>query len=239
VISEDHASLLPGVDRRAYVWRFVLDEGARPTETTITRAIVRSRRQWSYPRRRRRSTPHCPDTLAALPWLGAARRTGARARGASLNLPETRIVTATEGDAYGLERTDGVALEDWNADVSLLTGMAAAQIMIDGRVGILRTMPPAASTDVEEFRSQTVALGLPWTTDAAYGDYLRLDRSPAALAVREYAAGLFRGAGYATFDGELPEQRTQAAIGAPPHDRSPATRGRQMVAGDLPCSRER
>uniref|UniRef100_UPI000565509C RNB domain-containing ribonuclease n=1 Tax=Microbacterium sp. B24 TaxID=95616 RepID=UPI000565509C len=48
VISEDHASLLPGVDRRAYVWRFVLDEGARPTETTITRAIVRSRRQWSY-----------------------------------------------------------------------------------------------------------------------------------------------------------------------------------------------
>lgn len=218
VISEDHASLLPGVDRRAYVWRFVLDEGARPTETTITRAIVRSRRQWSYSEAQEAiDAGAAPATLAALPWFGAARAERERERGgASLNLPETRIVTATEGDAYGLERADGVALEDWNADVSLLTGMAAAQIMIDGRVGILRTMPPAASTDVEEFRSQTVALGLPWTTDVAYGDYLRsLDRSPAALAVREYAAGLFRGAGYATFDGELPEQRTQAAIGAP------------------------
>ena len=48
VLSEGAASLLPGVDRRAYVWRFELDEGARPVETTLTRAVVRSRAQWSY-----------------------------------------------------------------------------------------------------------------------------------------------------------------------------------------------
>jgi hypothetical protein len=30
------------------VWRFELDEGARPVETTLTRAVVRSRAQWSY-----------------------------------------------------------------------------------------------------------------------------------------------------------------------------------------------
>ena len=34
-------------------------------------------------------------------------------------------------------------LEDWNAQISLLTGMDAAQLMLDGQVGILRTMPPA------------------------------------------------------------------------------------------------
>jgi len=119
------------------------------------------------------------------------------------------------GDDYALERSYGVPLEDWNADISLLTGMAAADLMIRGRVGILRTMPPARGEDVEEFRAQTVALGMPWHADVAYGDYLRsLDRSPAARAVREYAAGLFRGAGYVAFDGDLPAQTTQAAIGA-------------------------
>ncbi len=216
VLSENAASLLPGRDRRAYVWRFVLDDGARPTETTITRAIVRSRRQWSYPEAQDAiDAGTAPPTLAALAWFGAARAERERERGgASLNLPETRIVSRDD-TGYTLERSYGVPLEDWNADVSLLTGMAAADIMIRGRVGILRTMPPARPDDVEEFRAQTVALGMPWHADVAYGDYLRgLDRSPAARAVREYAAGLFRGAGYAAFDGDLPAQTVQAAIGA-------------------------
>jgi len=67
VLSEDAASLLPGKDRRAYVWRFMLDDGARPLETTITRAIVRSRRQWSYPQAQAAiDAGTAPPTLAAL-----------------------------------------------------------------------------------------------------------------------------------------------------------------------------
>lgn len=219
VLSEDAASLLPDRDRRAFVWRFVLDDGARPVETTLTRAVVRSRRQWSYPDAQRAiDRGDAPSTLLAMSWFGGARADRERERGgASLNPPETRIVTAgAQDDAYGLERDDGVPLEDWNADVSLLTGMAAARIMLDGRVGILRTMPAADPADVEEFRAQTFALGMPWHPDVAYGDYLRgLDRTPTAQVVREYAAGLFRGAGYVAFDGELPDQTLQAAIGAP------------------------
>ena len=198
-LSDDAASLLPGRDRRAYVWRFVLDGGARPTETTLTRAVVRSRQQWSYVDAQRAiDSGDAPGTLLGLPWFGAARADRERERGgASLNLPETRVVATPDDRGYALERSDGVPLEDWNADVSLLTGMAAAQIMIDGAVGILRTMPPAGAGDLEAFRAQTVALGMPWAPGVAYGDYLRgLDRSPAARAVREYAATLFRGAGY-------------------------------------------
>lgn len=216
VLSEDAASLLPQQDRRAFVWRFVLDEGARPVETTLTRAIVRSRRQWSYEEAQRAiDDGSAPPSLAAMPWFGAQRAARERERGgASLNLPESRIVA--EGDGYRLERSEGVPLEDHNAHVSLLTGMAAAEIMLRGGVGILRTMPPAAAEDVAEFRAQTVALGLPWHPDTPYGEYLRaLDRSPAARAVKEYAAGLFRGAGYAAFDGEVPDETEQAAIGAP------------------------
>lgn len=216
VLSEDAASLLPGVDRRAYVWRFELDSGARPVTTTLTRAIVRSRAQWSYDDAQRAiDAGDAPETLRAMPWFGRQRTERERERGgASLNTPEARIVR--DGDGFGVVRGYGVPLEDWNAHVSLLTGMAAAEIMVRGGVGILRTMPPADADDVAEFRAQTVALGLPWDPEVAYGDYLRgLDRSPAARAVTEYAAGLFRGAGYVAFDGDLPDNVEQAAIGAP------------------------
>ncbi|MBM7463614.1 RNB domain-containing ribonuclease [Microbacterium dextranolyticum] len=216
VISEHAASLLPGVDRRAYVWRFVLDDGARPVETTLTRAVVRSVRQWSYVEAQAAiDDATAPESLRSLVWFGSERAARERERGgASLNIPEARIVV--DGDGYRLELEAEVPLEDANAQVSLLTGMAAADIMLRGRIGILRTMPPAAPDDIARFRAQTVALGLPWRTDVPYGEYLQsLDRSPAARAVREYAGGLFRGAGYASFDGEPPAQTDQAAIAAP------------------------
>lgn len=220
VLSEGAASLLPGTDRRAYVWRFVLDDGARPLETTLRRAIVRSREQWSY-RDAQAAIDEgtAPDSLAAMPWFGEQRTERERERGGvSLNLPEAEIIPEPNG--YRIERSLGVPLEDWNAHVSLLTGMAAAEIMLRGGVGILRTMPPADPADVAEFRARTIMLGLPWRLDVTYGDYLRaLPRTPQARAVKEYAARLFRGAGYAVLDSGAddspPEDTMQSAIGAP------------------------
>jgi len=217
VISEEAASLLPDQDRRAFVWRFVLDDGARPLETTLRRAVIRSRAQWSYVDAQAViDAGTAPPSLDALAWFGPLRlEREAERGGASLNVPETRIVADDGG--HRLERDAPLAIEDWNAQVSLLTGMAAADIMLEGRVGILRTMPAAEADDVAAFRAQTVALGIPWPADVSYGDYLRgLDRdSPAALAILDAAAGLFRGAGYAAFDGAPPADPLQAAIGAP------------------------
>lgn len=216
VLSEGVASLLPDRDRRAFVWRFELDEGARPVTTTLVRAVVRSRAQWSYDDAQAAiDAGTAPESLAALAWFGHERAERERDRGgASLNLPETRVVA--DGDHYRIEQSDGVPLEDWNAHVSLLTGMAAAEIMVRGKIGILRTMPPADPASIDAFRTQTVALGLPWDAGVPYGDYLRrLGHGSVERAVREYAAGLFRGAGYVAFDGTVPADITQAAIGAP------------------------
>src|SRR5690606_7153657 len=47
-ISEDAGSLLPGLDRSAYVWTFELDADARLTKTGLARARVRSRAQHDY-----------------------------------------------------------------------------------------------------------------------------------------------------------------------------------------------
>lgn len=217
VISEDAASLLPGRDRRAFVWRFVLDDGARLVQATLRRAVIRSREQWSYVDAQAAiDVGTAPPSLEALSWFGPLRLAREAERGgASLNVPETRIVA--EDGGYRLERDAPLAIEEWNAQVSLLTGMTAADIMLRGRVGILRTMPAAEADDLAAFRAQTVALGIPWPADVPYGDYLRgLERdSPAALAILDAAAGLFRGAGYVTFDGTPPADPLQAAIGGP------------------------
>jgi exoribonuclease R len=217
ILSENAASLLPNVDRRAFVWRFVLDEGARPTGTTLRRAVIRSRAQWSYVDAQKAiDGGTAPASLTALAWFGPQRSEREAERGgASLNVPDTRIVAESGG--YRLERDAPLPVEDWNAQVSLLTGMAAADIMLRGGVGVLRTMPAADPDDVAAFRAQTVALGIPWRLDVAYGDYLRtLDREdPATLAILAAAAGLFRGAGYVSFDGPPPADPLQSAIGAP------------------------
>lgn len=216
VLSEDAASLLPDRDRRAFVWRFELDAGARPAAVTLARGVIRSRAQWSYvDAQAALGRGDAPETIQHLLWFGdeRARRESERG-GASLNLPEIRVVATPEG--YDLQADEGVPLEDANAQVSLLTGMAAAEIMLAGKVGILRTMPPASEEDVAAFRAQTVGLGVPWHPDVPYGDYLRdLPRTPVGRAIREQAAGLFRGAGYTVLDGEIPDLVTQAAIAAP------------------------
>jgi exoribonuclease R len=139
-----------------------------------------------------------------------------RARGgASLNLPEV-LIDRIDGHYTATRRTQ-LPVEGWNAELSLLTGMEAATIMLAGKVGILRTMPPAEPDAIDRFRHQTRALGNPWSPTQPYGDYLAsLDGSnPQHLAILHAAGSLFRGAGYTPFDGELPANTTQAAVGAP------------------------
>ena len=217
VISEGAGSLLPGQVRRAFVWQFSLDRDGAVRSTALGRALVRSRRQWSYEEAQKAlDKGTAPPALAPLPAIGAALIAQEAARGgASLNAPDQEIVLTPDG--YGIERRMPLPIEDWNAQISLLTGMAAARIMLDGGVGILRTMPPADDQAVAAFRRDTELLGLPWAEGVDYGEYLRtLDRSqPKALAVLQAAAALFRGAGYEAFDGAPPAQPTQAALAAP------------------------
>jgi exoribonuclease R len=95
--------------------------------------------------------------------------------------------------------------------------MAAAGIMLEAGIGILRTMPAPDEEAFRSFRIQTVALGLPWPEHVPYGEYLRtLDPAhPRAAAVLQAATALFRGAGYVVMDGEAPADPVQAAIAAP------------------------
>ena len=206
VLSEDRVSLLPDVDRSAHLWTFELDEAGAVTSTRLERAIVRSRAKLSYPEAQARIDGDGGDMLGLLREVGLARIEQERARGgASLNVPDEEIVRTADG-GYALERRRLLPVEEWNAQLSLMTGMAAAELMLEARVGILRTMPAPTAERIAAFRAQTEALGRPWPSSIGYGEYLRgLGRDdPASLAIMQAAAGLFRGAGYVAMDGTAP-----------------------------------
>ena len=106
--------------------------------------------------------------------------------------------------------------ERWNAQISLLTGIAAAALMLDGRVGLLRTLPPPDPEAVASLRRSALALGLAWPEQTAYGDVVSaLDPAqPAAAALLVLATRLLRGAAYTAFDGSPPEQPLHSAVAA-------------------------
>jgi exoribonuclease R len=215
-LSEDKASLLPDVDRPALVWTFDLDSAGAVSAFRLERALIRSRAKLDYVATQASLDRGEDSPASLLPVIGALRIEQERMRGgASLNLPDEEVVRAPDG-TYAIERRSPLAVEDWNAQLSLMTGMAAASLMLDANVGVLRTMPQPDEKSFETFRHQTEALGRPWTT-GRYGDYLReLDREdPLTLPILEAAASLFRGAGYVVFDGTAPADAMQAAIGAP------------------------
>ncbi len=216
-ISEGAASLLPNQARSAYVWTFALDSAAAVTSTTLERARVRSRRRYSYEEAQGMlDAGTAEESLTLLREVGTLRVALERDRGgASLNRPDEEI-TVTDGQ-YTLTRRAPHPVENWNAQLSLMTGMAAATIMLDGRIGILRTMPAPSTETLETFRRQVAALGCPWPAGQPYGEFLRsLDHSdPAGLAATHAAVSLFRGAGYTAFDGDLPADVIQAAVAAP------------------------
>ena len=212
VLSEGAASLLPGEDRPAVLWRLQLDADGELTSVDVRRSVVRSRAQLDYPS----FATTGGERVALLQQVGELRQARERDRGGvSLPVPEQELERT--GDKWELRYRAPLPVEGWNAQLSLLTGMAAARLMLDAKVGLLRTMPPPDPHTVHTLRRSALALGVDWPEQAAYADVIRgLDASkPAHAAVLRLASVLFRGASYVAFDGTPPEQPMQSAVAAP------------------------
>jgi exoribonuclease R len=209
VLSEGAASLLPGQWTPAVLWTLDIDAAGELVSTDVARAQVRSAAQHTYA-----DVP--ADVATLLREVGERRLAVERARGGvRLAVPAQEVVQ--EGDGWTVRYEAPLPTEEWNAQVSLLTGVAAAELMLRAGVGILRTQPPPSDRALDRLRRQARALGVTWPQDASYAEFVRgLDaRLPAHAAVLEEATGIGAGAGYTVFDGTPPEAPEHFAVAAP------------------------
>ncbi len=223
-LSEGAASLLPDERRPAVLWTIALDATGEVTDVTLDRAWVRSVARLDYPGVQADVTAGTMHpSIALLPDVGKLRQGLARQRHAlTLDLPDVEIVPTDGTGRWNLVLRALTDVESWNAEISLLTGMCAARIMLDGGVGILRTLPDPSDKQVIELRRATAALGIPWPAGVAPGDVVaQLDPAePRQAAFLEYAVKLLRGADYHPFDRDAadhqnPERTGHAGIGSP------------------------
>ena len=217
VLGEGAASLLPDQVRPALLWRLDLDARGELTTIDVRRALVRSRSRLDYATvQSALDDGTAGPVLELLRVIGTHRQALARERDAvDLPTPEQEVVL----DAHGrpsLELRAQLPCEGWNAQISLLTGIAAAGLMLRGGVGLLRTLPPADPEAVTALRRSALALGVDWPEGMPYGDVVSaLDPMvPAHAALLTLATRLLRGAGYTAFDGEPPAQPLHSAVAA-------------------------
>jgi len=214
VISEGAASLLPDQVCPALLWTIKVDHTGEGTEVEVVRARVRSRDKLDYLTVQRAiDDGSAEEPLMLLKEIGELRLAREASRGGvSLPLPEQEI--SVSGDRWSLEFRGQLPTEQWNAQISLLTGMAAASLMVYGRVGLLRTLPPPRPRDVQRLHRTARALNIDWPAEMLYPDFIRsLDPAqPTHAAMIVASARLMRGSGYVSFVGEVPEQPEHAAL---------------------------
>ncbi|GGZ94451.1 ribonuclease R [Streptomyces spiroverticillatus] len=237
LLSEGAASLLPDQTCPALLWRIDLDADGGAVATDVRRALVRSRAKLDYEGVQRQiDNGTAEEPLALLRDIGRLREEQERARGGiSLNVPEQEIALAD--GAYRLAYRTPLPADGWNAQISLLTGMAAAELMTKAGNGILRTLPAAPDGAVARLRRTARALRIDWPHHTSYADVVRrLDpANPAHAAFLQECTSLLRGAGYTVFTGgQEPEQALHAAVAAPyTHCTAPLRRLVDRYAGEL------
>ncbi|MBC2906950.1 RNB domain-containing ribonuclease [Streptomyces cupreus] len=237
LLSEGAASLLPGQTRPAALWTIDLDAYGRPLAVDVRRSLVRSRAKLDYAGVQREiDDGTAEEPLALLAEIGRLREGLEVDRGGiSLAVPEQEIVERDGG--YELTYRAPLPVDGWNAQISLLTGMAAADLMLGYGTGVLRTLPAAPDGAVARLRRTAHALHIDWPHHVSYAALVRsMDpRVPHHAAFLQECTTLLRGAGYTVFrDGDLPDIVTHSAVAAPyAHCTAPLRRLADRFASEL------
>jgi exoribonuclease R len=213
-----------------------VDEDGEGTDVRVERALVRSRAKLDYQGVQKQVDAGTADAMIGLLGeVGELRKKREAARGGVfLPLPEQEIDVRDDAWTLGFRRM--LPVEEWNAQISLLTGMAAASLMVYGGVGLLRTLPPPDSRDVQRLHRTAKALGIDWPAELLYPDFIRsLDPRRAKHAAMVVACTrLLRGSGYVGFNGEPPAQPEHAALASEyAHVTAPLRRLADRYAGEV------
>ena len=226
-LSQGAASLLPEQDRPAILFRFDVDPAGDLTATDVRRAFVRSRAQLTYAQvvehvnggERLFAKEAWADGLTAMRRFGELRQAVEAARGGvSIPLVDQHVTNLSARRlGYALEFETPKDSEEWNEQVSLLTGHAAALLMLQAKVGLVRVMGPPDPEALDAFRRAAPALGFRWPREMSYPDFIRsLDLAhPCITPLLWQARRVNRGADYLAFDGEVPADPLHHALAMP------------------------
>jgi exoribonuclease R len=235
-LSEGAASLLPGELRRALLWTIDLDGSGEERAVDVRRAVVRSADRLDYGGAQAAiDGGTADDRLMLLAEVGELRKQQEVDRGGiSLPIPEQEIVE--DAGHFRLGYRVPLPVESWNEQISLLTGMAAAGLMLHAEIGVLRTLPDSPVEEIRKLRRAAQVLDVDWPEQQSYAEMIRgLDaRNPRHAALLEDATTLLRGVGYTSFDGGIPERATHAAVAAPyAHATAPLRRLVDRYVGEV------
>ena len=203
----------------------------------MVRARVRSRAGSSYDEAQAAIDDGTADeVLVLLAEVGELRlhREAAARRASRCRCPSRRSTSATAAGTSSSARC--CRSSSWNAQISLLTGFAAASLMVYARVGLLRTLPPPDPRDLQRLHRTARALGIEWPAEQLYPDFIRaLDPTiPAHAAMVVACTRLLRGSGYVGFNGEVPAQPQHAALVSEyAHVTAPLRRLGDRYAGEI------
>jgi exoribonuclease R len=237
LLGEGAASLLPDQVRPAALWTIDLDADGRTAAVDVRRALVRSRARLDYEGVQKQiDEKTAEEPLALLERIGQLRERLEMERGGiSLNVPEQKIVERNH--TYELSYRAPLLADSWNAQISLLTGMAAADLMLAHGTGVLRILPAAPDGAVGRLRLTANALHINWPHHVSYARLVRsLDpHRPHHAAFLQECTTLLRGAGYTVFrDGKLPHITTHSAVAAPyAHCTAPLRRLADRYASEI------
>lgn len=213
-LSEGAASLLPGVERPAFLFTVPIAEDGTARLASLERAVIRSGARRAYAKVAERPIPLLQEA-------GERLAAAARARGAiELHLPETEVVpveAAGTGPGYRVEVEDRPPSSDWNAELSLVTNMLVGGLLVAGSVGILRTMSPMGDAELRKLRRIAAALGVPWPDDTPLAVVAEAVQgtTPREIAFLRAARRALGRASYRALPLADGEQATHAAVGAP------------------------
>lgn len=237
VLSEGAASLLPYQTVPALLWQHDLDAHGTVTASNVSRALVRSVAKLNYAGVQQDiDAGTAEESVLLLREIGTLREAVEAERGAvSLVLPDQEV-TFEDGE-FRLRYRAPLGVDGWNEQLSLMTGMAAAKIMLDSGTGVLRTQKKRTPDPVPGLRVIARQLGIDWPEHMSYAELIRtLD--PALqnhAAFLHEATRLFKKAEYTTFrDGVVPEFHVHASIAAPyAHCTAPMRRLVDRYSGEL------
>ncbi len=230
VLAEDAASLLPGADRPAVIYRVRVDAAGHGTLEGAERALIRSRAKLAY------DTVQPEELPAGFEELTRRLLEAEAARGAGrVEFPEQELepLGPTPADGVELRIRARLQSEAHNAALSLVCNMAVADVLVAAGTGLFRVLPAVEDRQLRWLRLTAEAFGLDWGAGeslAAFERRLPLD-DPAAMAFSLAVRRAAGGASYAPFqDGERPWHSAVAATYA--HVTAPLRRLQDRYVAD-------